>query len=89
MSQFSLEGVFNDYLESKPIFKNKQALTISYTPDTIPHRENQIRQLGIILATALREQRPSNVFIYGSTGTGKTLITQQVSSALKNSKANA
>jgi len=83
MSQFSLEGVFNEYLQNKPIFKNKQALTISYTPDTIPHRENQIEQLGIILATALREERPSNVFIYGSTGTGKTLVTQHVANALR------
>ena len=88
MSQFSLEGVFNDYLQSKPIFKNKQALTISYTPYNIPHRENQIRQLGIILATALREQRPSNVFIYGSTGTGKTLVTQHVADALRKKAEN-
>ncbi|MCK5177330.1 MAG: sigma 54-interacting transcriptional regulator, partial [Candidatus Aenigmarchaeota archaeon] len=83
MSQFSLEGVFNEYLERKPIFKNKQALTISYTPEDIPHRQDQITQLGVVLATCLRSERPSNVFIYGSTGTGKTLVTQYVANALK------
>ncbi|OYT35287.1 MAG: cell division control protein Cdc6 [Candidatus Aenigmarchaeota archaeon ex4484_52] len=83
MSQFSLEGVFNEYLKTDPIFFNKQALTISYTPSNIPHRERQIKQLGIILATALRGERPSNSFIYGSTGTGKTLVTQHVCNALE------
>ena len=83
MSQFSLEGVFNEYLERKPIFKNKQALTISYTPEDIPHRQDQITQLGVVLATCLRSERPSNVFVYGSTGTGKTLVTQYVANALK------
>ncbi|MEK6835490.1 MAG: orc1/cdc6 family replication initiation protein [Nanoarchaeota archaeon] len=44
----------------------------------MPHRDEQIEQLASILAPALRNEKPSNVFIYGKTGTGKTCVTQHV-----------
>ncbi|MBW6462105.1 MAG: ORC1-type DNA replication protein [DPANN group archaeon] len=70
-------------MQSKTFFKDKNALTIKYTPDTVPHREEQINLIGGILAPALKGDRPSNIFIYGMTGTGKTLVTQYVTSQLK------
>ncbi len=57
------------------IFKNRDILRPDYIPDTLPHRENEIRKLAQILAPILREERPNNVFIYGLTGTGKTAVT--------------
>jgi len=75
-------------MNSKTLFKDKNALTIKYTPDTVPHRDDQINQIGSILAPALRGDRPSNIFIYGMTGTGKTLITQYVVDQLKESAAS-
>ncbi|RLG15431.1 MAG: cell division control protein Cdc6 [Candidatus Nanohalarchaeota archaeon] len=83
MSQKTIQDLFSDYMDKEPIFSNKKALTISYTPEDVPHRDNQINQLGLILAPALKNDRPSNVFIYGSTGTGKTLITTYVTNQLK------
>jgi cell division control protein 6 len=44
----------------------------SYIPDVLPHREEQIDQLASILVTALEGQRPSNLLLFGKTGTGKT-----------------
>lgn len=70
-------------MNSKTLFKDKNSLTIRYTPDTVPHREEQINLIGGILAPALKGDRPSNIFIYGMTGTGKTLVTQYVTSQLK------
>ena len=70
-------------MTSKTLFKDKNSLTIRYTPDTVPHREEQINLIGGILAPALKGDRPSNIFIYGMTGTGKTLVTQYVTSQLK------
>ncbi len=75
-------------MNSKTLFKDKNALTIKYTPDTVPHRDDQINQIGSILAPALKGDRPSNIFIYGMTGTGKTLITQYVVDQLKESAAS-
>jgi cell division control protein 6 len=54
-----------------------------YLPDSLPHREEQIRQVGEIVAPVLKGARCSNVFIYGKTGTGKTAVTKYVLSHLE------
>ena len=54
-----------------------------YLPDKLPHREEQIRLLGATVAPVLKEDRCSNVFIYGKTGTGKTAVTKYVMSHLE------
>lgn len=50
----------------------------NYTPDNIPHRDEQVKQVANILAPVLRGERVSNLFVYGGTGTGKTLSIQHV-----------
>jgi len=77
-----LEEVFAQALSSK-IFVNREVLRPDYIPDQLPHREEQISKLGSILAPALKGYRPSNVFIYGLTGTGKTAVTKFVLKRLK------
>ncbi len=74
----AVDKIFEEFLNKKSIFSNKDALTIKYTPDNIPHREEQISSLAKILAPALRLEKPSNVFIYGKTGSGKSLCTTYV-----------
>ncbi len=78
MKQTKLEGIFEDFLNHKSIFINKNSLTIRYTPENIPHRDVQIKALAKVLAPCLRLERPSNIFIYGKTGTGKTLVVKNV-----------
>src|SRR3989338_5592545 len=70
--------LFSKYLESQPLFSNRTILSASFTPNRIPHREKQIADLGRIVAPALKGGKPSNVFIYGRTGTGKTLVAKMV-----------
>ena len=82
--QKTIQDIFKEYIQRKPIFKDKNVLTLSYTPENIPYRDEQITQLSTILAPALKNERPSNVFIYGSPGTGKTLVSQKVTSELEN-----
>ncbi|MCS7111848.1 MAG: orc1/cdc6 family replication initiation protein [Ignisphaera sp.] len=72
-----LEEVFNSALKSM-IFINRDVLRPEYIPDELPHREDQVSKLGAILAPALRGSKPSNIFIYGLTGTGKTAVTKYV-----------
>ncbi len=78
MNQQGLTGFFEKYLDENLIFKNKKALQSSYTPETVIHREDQINSIASILAPALKEDKPSNLFIYGKTGTGKTLSIKHV-----------
>ena len=76
-------GLFDDLLEGDPIFENKEVLRPSYTPRKLPHREEQINNMATILVTALRGDTPSNILIYGKTGTGKTASAKFVSEELE------
>ncbi len=78
----SVEEIFERYLASR-IFKDREKLLPDYVPENLPHRDEQIRRLATVLAPALLGSRPSNVFIYGLTGTGKTAVTKYVLRKLK------
>ena len=78
------ESIFQPYIRSRPIFKmDRDILRPSFVPDRLPHREEQVDQLAQILATALRGERPSNVLIFGKTGTGKTAVVKYIENELK------
>ena len=76
-------GLFDDLLSGEPIFENKEILRPSYTPRTLPHRKRQIDKMATILVSALRGDTPSNILIYGKTGTGKTASANYVSQELE------
>jgi len=76
-----LDKIFDSFTKES-LFKNKFVLQTNYTPETIPHREKQIEQIASILAPILRFERTSNLFIYGKSGTGKTLSIQYVKDEL-------
>ncbi|MFC6952565.1 orc1/cdc6 family replication initiation protein [Halorubellus litoreus] len=76
-------GLFDDLLSGEPIFENKEVLRPSYTPHELPHRKEQINKMATILVAALRGETPSNILIYGKTGTGKTASAKFVSQELE------
>ncbi len=77
----NLDGIFGNF-QNNLIFKNKSVLQINHKPEEIPHRDREIEQVASILAPVLRGEKPSNLFLYGKTGTGKTLTIQYVSEEL-------
>jgi len=77
------QGLFDDLLSGEPIFENKEVLRPSYTPHELPHRNDQINRMATILVSALRGDTPSNILIYGKTGTGKTASAKFVSQELE------
>ena len=79
MGEKELRTFFENYLQKEPLFKDKKALQSNYTPKNVPYREKEIEALAGILAPALRMEKPSNVFIYGKSGTGKTLCVKHLS----------
>jgi cell division control protein 6 len=81
--QQQLQQIFTRFVEGQTVFKDRGALTMTFTPVTIPHRDDKIAALGRIMAPALKGERPSNLFVYGKTGTGKTLVTRFVTSELE------
>ena len=72
-----LDSIFDSYVNNN-LFRDKTVLQANYTPETIPHRTEQIEVVAGILAPALRGERVSNLFIFGKTGSGKTLSVQHV-----------
>ncbi|MDT8357529.1 MAG: ORC1-type DNA replication protein [Methanomicrobiaceae archaeon] len=77
-------GLFKKYLDSPSVFQNREVLRHSYRPQILPHRRPQIDELASILAPALRHETPSNILIYGKTGTGKTASVRYVGIELEN-----
>ncbi|HKZ33890.1 MAG TPA: orc1/cdc6 family replication initiation protein [Candidatus Nanoarchaeia archaeon] len=67
-----LDKIFESF-DGNRIFKDKSILQSNYRPEEIPHREEQIKQVASVLAPVLRGEKTSNLFLYGKTGTGKTL----------------
>jgi cell division control protein 6 len=71
-----LNNIFEQFLKKESLFKEKKVLQSTYIPEEVKHRDAQITQIANILAPALRIEKPSNIFIYGKTGTGKTLAVR-------------
>jgi cell division control protein 6 len=78
----ALDELFERAVKATRIFRNKDVLRHDYIPESLPHREEQIRDFGEIVAPVLKNERCSNIFIYGKTGTGKTAVVKYVLSKL-------
>ncbi len=88
MTQKGLTGFFEKYLEKDSLFLDKKVLQGNYTPETLLHRDNEIKKLAEILAPSLKNEKPSNLFIYGNTGTGKTASIKYTATQLLNVSTN-
>ncbi len=82
MKQTSLDQIFDSYMQRKAVFNKKDSLTDQYVPSKIPHREEQINQIAQTLAPALRGERTSNIFLFGTVGTGKSVSVRYVTKNL-------
>lgn len=76
-----IDKIFNAAANNS-LFRNKTVLQSNYIPEVILHREGHIEKIASILAPALRGERVSNLFVYGNTGTGKTLSVRHVGDKL-------
>lgn len=82
------QSIFQPYIGTKSIFRmDREILRPSYIPERLPHREKQIEQLAQILVPALKGDQPSNVLMFGKTGTGKTAVVRYIENELKKADA--
>jgi cell division control protein 6 len=77
-----LNKVFNNMVLKTNIFRNRDALRHDYIPDHLPHREDEIKYIGEVVAPLLLHNKASNLFVYGKPGTGKTAVVRFVLNAL-------
>lgn len=58
------------------IFKDKKPLDHRFLPEKLIHRDEQIREIARNWVDVLDDVTPSNVTLYGKTGTGKTATSK-------------
>ena len=73
-----LDSIFNKALSGSMLFTNRQALRTDFIPENLPYRDEQIKSIGQILSPILQESKPSNLLLYGKTGSGKTVVAKYV-----------
>jgi cell division control protein 6 len=66
------------------MFIDREAMRHTFIPSELPHRVKEINDIASVMVPALKGETPSNIFIYGKTGTGKTAVTKFVGKQLIN-----
>jgi cell division control protein 6 len=76
----SIEDMLLEFDEQEGLIRDRSLLDPNYVveEDRIVGRDEQLQAVTKMLRVALGENRPPNLFLYGPSGTGKSLITNAV-----------
>lgn len=74
---------FSEILNKSSVFKDKNVLSPHYYPQEMLYREEEITTLMELIAPAFKGTKPSNMFIYGNSGCGKTAAVKLVLQKIK------
>jgi cell division control protein 6 len=79
----TIDEIFRRAKEGKALFANRNALSPEYVPEKLPFRDDQTKAVAEVLAPVLHGSKPSNLLLYGKTGTGKTAVARYVLGRLR------
>ena len=71
MSSFSFD-------RDNSLYKNRDALLEEYTPDNLVGRDEELEEYHAALQPIINGEAPSNIFLYGKSGVGKTADRKSV-----------
>ncbi|MEA4957077.1 hypothetical protein SDC9_17053 [bioreactor metagenome] len=83
-----MTNIFDNLADKGSVFKDKQYLDHRFLPDNLPHRKDQITSIAKYWIEALNNVTPSDVTIYGKTGTGKTAAAKFAMKQLEEAASN-
>lgn len=79
----AIDAIFSKTKKGRALFQDRNALSTEFVPDRLPFRETQTENVAQVLAPALLGSKPSNLLLYGKTGTGKTAVATLVVTKLR------
>lgn len=68
---------------SDEIFRDEDILREDYQPDSLKEREDELEEYKAALQPVVNNAQPRNIFLYGKTGVGKTVVTKYILERLK------
>lgn len=80
----SIEEMILEFDDQNQLIRNRSLLDPTHVveEDRIVGRDNQLQEVTKMLRVALGDNRPPNLFLYGPSGTGKSLITKAVCNSI-------
>ena len=81
MSDFS-------FTPNNSIFENREALLEEWTPNNLVGRDEELGRYHAALQPVINNETPSNVFLYGKSGVGKTAATRYLLRTLEEDVTN-
>jgi len=71
------------FTPTNTIFDRREALLEEWTPDELVGRDDELRRYHAALQPVINNETPSNIFLYGKSGVGKTAATRFLLRALE------
>ncbi|AGB39798.1 ORC complex protein Cdc6/Orc1 (plasmid) [Natronococcus occultus SP4] len=76
------------FTQDDRIFRDENVLQDDYTPKDLPAREDELEAYTNSLQPVVNGASPRNIFVYGETGTGKTVATNRIIDDLNRDQKN-